>query len=66
MDDLPQEYTHVIILLAGNICRSPIAEAVFQHLLTERGETDQVWLTRYYVKKKEKKEDKYVLDSCLR
>ncbi|XP_045611291.1 low molecular weight phosphotyrosine protein phosphatase [Procambarus clarkii] len=30
----------VLFICLGNICRSPIAEAVFNHVLKERGHTD--------------------------
>ena len=32
---------NVLFVCLGNICRSPIAEAVFNHLVKERGESDQ-------------------------
>nr|CAH7742792.1 unnamed protein product [Callosobruchus chinensis] len=31
----------VLFVCLGNICRSPIAEAVFQHLIKEKGLTDK-------------------------
>lgn len=34
----------VLFVCLGNICRSPIAEAVFAHLIKERGLTDK-WFT---------------------
>ena len=34
----------VLFVCLGNICRSPIAEAVFAHLIQERGLTDE-WFT---------------------
>ena len=34
----------VLFVCLGNICRSPIAEAVFAHLIKQRGLTDQ-WFT---------------------
>ena len=34
----------VLFVCLGNICRSPIAEAVFAHLVKERGLTDK-WFT---------------------
>ncbi|XP_076471409.1 low molecular weight phosphotyrosine protein phosphatase-like [Babylonia areolata] len=33
----------VLFICLGNICRSTIAEAIFQHLVAERGETDK-WI----------------------
>ncbi|XP_026887402.1 low molecular weight phosphotyrosine protein phosphatase isoform X1 [Electrophorus electricus] len=33
----------VLFVCLGNICRSPIAEAVFRHMATERGEAEK-WL----------------------
>ena len=33
--------THVLFVCLGNICRSPAAEAVFAHLLTEAGLRDR-------------------------
>ncbi len=32
---------HVLFVCAGNICRSPMAEAVFQHLIEQEGLKDQ-------------------------
>ena len=31
-----------LLYFAGNICRSPIAEAVFKRLLAQEGKTDEV------------------------
>lgn len=31
----------MLIFFLGNICRSPIADAVFQHLVKEKGVADQ-------------------------
>lgn len=34
--------THVLFVCLGNICRSPMAEAVFRHLVEQRGLTAQI------------------------
>lgn len=43
--DLPgerrDERIHVLFVCMGNICRSPLAEAVFRHLVNERGLADR-------------------------
>ena len=33
--------TRLLFVCSGNICRSPTAEAVMRHLVTERGRSDQ-------------------------
>ncbi|NGQ96636.1 low molecular weight phosphotyrosine protein phosphatase [Brevibacillus sp. SYP-B805] len=33
---------HVLFVCLGNICRSPMAEAVFRHLVAEAGLSDQI------------------------
>jgi protein-tyrosine phosphatase len=33
---------HVLFVCLGNICRSPMAEAVFRHLVAEAGLADQI------------------------
>ncbi|GAB4529784.1 MAG: low molecular weight protein-tyrosine-phosphatase [Anaerolineae bacterium] len=33
---------NVLFVCAGNICRSPMAEAVFQHMVNEAGLSDQI------------------------
>lgn len=33
---------HVLFVCLGNICRSPMAEAVFRHLVAEEGLSDQI------------------------
>lgn len=40
-------FVNVFVILTGNICRSPIAEAVFRKMATEAGVVDNVinhWL----------------------
>jgi protein-tyrosine phosphatase len=34
--------THVLFVCLGNICRSPMAEAVFRHLVEQDGLADQI------------------------
>ncbi|MFP3390867.1 low molecular weight protein-tyrosine-phosphatase [Brevibacillus sp. SIMBA_040] len=34
--------THVLFVCLGNICRSPMAEAVFRHLVEKEGLADQI------------------------
>ena len=36
------EHITQITLFTGNICRSTLAEAILQHLVAERGESDKV------------------------
>ena len=39
------EPLHVTFICSGNICRSPIAEKMFAHQITERGLSDEVRVT---------------------
>jgi protein-tyrosine phosphatase len=41
VDDGSWEPIRVLFVCLGNICRSPLAEAVFRHLVRERGWTDR-------------------------
>ncbi|MDF2682108.1 MAG: ptpA [Brevibacillus sp.] len=34
--------THVLFVCLGNICRSPMAEAVFRHLVEQKGLSEQI------------------------
>jgi protein-tyrosine phosphatase len=34
---MPENPTHLLFVCMGNICRSPLAEGIFSHLVRERG-----------------------------
>lgn len=38
----PQDPIRVLFICLGNICRSPMAEAIMQHLVAEAGLTDKI------------------------
>ena len=40
------ELLHVTFICSGNICRSPMAEKMFAHQISERGLTDEARLPR--------------------
>ena len=46
MDSLPSEAasTSVLFVCLGNICRSPLAEGIFRHLVDEAGLTDNFFI----------------------
>ncbi|WP_278219932.1 low molecular weight protein-tyrosine-phosphatase [Mycolicibacterium gadium] len=45
MSDVPDAPLHVTFICSGNICRSPMAEKMFAHQLSERGLADAVRVT---------------------